>query len=65
VETKPKGAEIWVDGNPTGKSTPSRIELPTGLHTVLMKLDGFQSLKRTVQVSEGGTVTITELLKPK
>jgi serine/threonine protein kinase len=65
VETKPKGADIWVDGNPTGKSTPSRIELATGLHTVTMKLDGFQPLKRTVQVSEGGTVTITESLRPK
>jgi serine/threonine protein kinase len=65
VESKPKGADIWVDGNPTGKSTPSRIELPTGLHTVTMKLDGFQPLKRTVQVSEGGTVTIAESLKPK
>jgi eukaryotic-like serine/threonine-protein kinase len=65
VETNPKGADIWVDGNPTGKATPSRIELPTGLHTVTMKLDGFQPVKRIVQLSEGGTVTLTEALKPK
>jgi hypothetical protein len=64
VESNPKGAEILVDGNPTGKSTPSRIELPIGLHTVTMKLDGFQPLKRTVQVSDGGTANVTGSLKP-
>ena len=65
VETDPKGADIWVDGTPTGKSTPSRIELPTGMHTVTLKLEGFQPLKRTVQLSEGGTVTLSESLKPR
>jgi len=64
VETNPKGAEIFVDGNPIGKSTPSRIELPVGMHTVTLKLDGFRPLKRTVQVSDGGTTNITESLKP-
>jgi hypothetical protein len=63
VETNPKGAEIFVDGNSTGQSTPSRIQLPVGLHTVTLKLDGFQPIKRTVQVSEGGSVTIAEALK--
>jgi eukaryotic-like serine/threonine-protein kinase len=65
VETDPKGADIWVDGTPTGKSTPSRIELPTGMHTVTLKMEGFQPIKRTVQLSEGGTITLTESLKPK
>jgi hypothetical protein len=65
VETNPQGAEILVDGNPIGKSTPSRIELPTGLHTLTLRLAGFQPVKRTVQVSEGGTVTIEESLRPR
>jgi eukaryotic-like serine/threonine-protein kinase len=64
VETNPTDAEILVDGNPTGKSTPSRIALPIGLHSVTLKLDGYRPVKRTVQVSDGGTVTITESLKP-
>jgi hypothetical protein len=63
VDTIPQGAEILVDGNPTGKSTPSRVELPVGVHTVTIKLDGFADLRRTVQVSDGGTVTIAESLK--
>jgi len=63
VETNPPGAEILVDGNSTGKSTPSRVQVPAGLHTVTLKLDGFQPVRRTVQVSEGGTVVVAEALK--
>jgi PEGA domain len=64
VDSSPKGAEISVDGVPTGKSTPSRIELPIGIHSVTLKLDGYRVTKRTVQVSDGGTVPISESLKP-
>jgi serine/threonine-protein kinase len=58
VNSNPKGAEIIVDGNSTGEFTPSRIQVPTGLHTVTLKLNGYQFSKRTFQASEGGTVTV-------
>jgi serine/threonine protein kinase len=58
VKSNPKGAEIIVDGNSTGQFTPSRIQVPTGLHTVTLKLSGYQPAKRTFQASEGGTVTL-------
>ena len=63
VDTIPQGAEILVDGNTTGKVTPSRVELPIGLHTVTLKLDGFKDVRRKIQVSDGGTVTVAESLK--
>jgi len=63
VDTIPQGAEILVDGNPTGKVTPSRVELPIGLHTVTLKMDGFKDVRRKIQVSDGGTVTVAESLK--
>jgi hypothetical protein len=63
VETIPKGAEILVDGNPTGKVTPSRVEMSIGLHTVTLKMDGFKDVRRRIEVSDGGTVTIAEALK--
>jgi hypothetical protein len=63
VETVPKGAEILVDGAPTGKMTPSRVELPIGLHTVTLRLAGFKEVRRTVEVSDGGTVTVAAWLK--
>jgi hypothetical protein len=63
VDSFPKGAEIQVDGNPTGKVTPSRVELSIGLHTVTLKMDGYKDVRRKIEVSDGGTVTINESLK--
>jgi serine/threonine-protein kinase len=63
VVTIPKGADILVDGAPTGKTTPSRVELPIGLHTVTLRLGGFKDVRRTVEVSDGGTVTVEASLK--
>jgi PEGA domain len=65
VNTNPKGAEIIVDGTSTGQFTPSRVQVPAGMHTVVLRLNGYQQTKRTVQVSEGGTVTIDESLHQK
>jgi eukaryotic-like serine/threonine-protein kinase len=65
INTNPKGAEIIVDGTSTGQFTPARIQVPAGVHTVTLRLGGFQQSKRTVQVSEGGTVTIDEPMRPK
>jgi serine/threonine protein kinase len=65
VNSNPKGAEILVDGNPTGKLTPARVQVPAGLHNVTLRLNGYQQAKRTVQVSEGGTVKIDESLQQK
>jgi eukaryotic-like serine/threonine-protein kinase len=63
VRTDPGGAEVFVDGNSTGRFTPARVEIPSGIHTVTLKLAGFQVAKRTVSASEGGTVTINETLR--
>ena len=66
VETTPTGAEILVDGDSTGQTTPSRVQVPAGLHTVTMRLTGYQPVKRTIQATEGGTVHITSVtLRPK
>ena len=65
VKSSPAGAEIFVDGNSTGRFTPARVELPTGIHNVILRLNGFQPAKRTVQTTEGGTVPIEETLRPK
>jgi serine/threonine-protein kinase len=63
VETDPKGADILVDGITTGEKTPARVQVPSGTHRITLKLDGYQPVRRTFQVSEGGSVTISEPLK--
>jgi len=65
VNSVPKGAEIILDGVSTGQFTPARIQIPTGMHTVTLRLNGFQQAKRTFQASEGGTVPIDEALHEK
>jgi serine/threonine protein kinase len=66
VETSPKGAEIFVDGTTTGQTTPARVQVPAGLHTVTLRLGGYLQVRRTIQASEGGTVDITNVtLQPK
>jgi Protein kinase domain/PEGA domain len=65
VDSTPKGAEIFVDGTTTGQMTPARVQIPAGIHTLMVKLDGYQAMRRTVQASEGGTVTQSMALKPK
>jgi len=65
VDSNPKGAEIFVDGTSTGEVTPARVQMPAGLHTVTVKMNGYQPVRRTVQASDGGTVTLQDLsLKP-
>jgi serine/threonine protein kinase len=65
VTTTPKGAEILIDGNPSGQYSPARVQIPVGSHILTMRADGYQPARRGVQVSEGGTVIVTETLKPK
>jgi len=66
VETTPTGAEILVDGTSTGQTTPSRVQVPAGVHTVTVRLTGYQQVRRTIQATEGGTVHISSVtLRPK
>src|SRR5262249_28728953 len=64
VNSDPKGAEILVDGNDTGRAPPARVELPIGIHSVTLKMDGFKPVTRKVQASDGGTTSLNESLKP-
>lgn len=65
VQTIPAGAEIFVDGNSTERFTPSRIQIPPGIHVVTMKLPGFETANRTVEVIEGSPVPVSAKLQPK
>jgi hypothetical protein len=54
-----------MDGSSTGQFTPARVEIPSGIHTIILRLDGYQLAKRTVEASEGGTVPINETLRQR
>ena len=66
VNSNPHGAEIFVDGTTTGQVTPARIQVPTGIHTIMVRLQGYQPARTTFQASDGGTVSLQDLtLKPR
>lgn len=65
VKTEPGGAEIFIDGASSGENTPARVQIPAGIHTITLKLKGFQPGIRHFQASEGSTVDVNETLKPR
>jgi serine/threonine protein kinase len=65
VRSTPEGAEIYIDGAPTGQVSPARVQIPTGVHIIALKLNGYQIAKRGIEASEGGTVPVNETLHTK
>jgi hypothetical protein len=62
VRTRPPGAEIWVDGAPTGQRAPARVELSPGEHAVGVTLSGYVFARRTILVDEGQTALVNVTL---
>jgi PEGA domain len=70
VTSFPSGAEVWVNGQPTGKITPMNISLPVGDHTVMVRIppvpgSGWNPDTRTVNVVAGNndlSVTLLPML---
>jgi serine/threonine protein kinase len=65
VTTVPAGAEIFIDGASTGSFSPARVQMSSGTHVIVMRLNGYQQARRGVQATEGGTVIVSEALKAR
>ena len=63
VISEPGGANIFIDGKPTGKQTPALIEVPKGDHTVVLRKLGYVDASTTTKVAEGETAHISQPLK--
>jgi hypothetical protein len=64
VTTVPAGAEIFIDGASTGSFSPARVQMSSGTHVIVVRLNGYQAVRR-VQATEGSTVTVSETLKAR
>ena len=62
ISSFPDGAEIWIDGADTGQRAPARVEVPSGIHNIVLKLDGYQAARQVIQASEGGTIPVSKIL---
>ena len=53
--SEPAGAEVLVDGKPTGDRTPTALRgLSPGEHAVRLRHASFTDLERVVRLADGG-----------
>lgn len=66
IEATPAGAEVYIDGKLVGKTgTDGQLkvpELPTGQHTVLLKLPGYREEPESVNLVAGDIKSFTKSL---
>jgi hypothetical protein len=61
VKSTPDGADITIDGKFLG-STPSKLQLTEGTHTILVEQTAFTAWQRTVTISPGNDININAVL---
>lgn len=52
-DSKPSGADIWVDQAHLGNKTPAKITVTAGAHTINMGRDGYYDWRKNVVVQAG------------
>ncbi len=63
VNSTPPGANIVIDGKPTGRLTPSQFAVEKGSHTVLLRKDGFLEETVTADLSPAQNFQFAPVLK--
>ena len=63
IDSIPAGAEIWMDGAPTGKTTPARMQIESGIHHIMFKLDGYDISAGEIEAIEGTTANLGRTLR--
>lgn len=65
ILSQPQGADIWLDGEKTGETTPADVALRNSSATKLeLRLEGSKPWKRTVRPTPKQTITIFARLDP-
>lgn len=63
VSSTPGGAAIYLDGVPSGSTTPAMINATSGSHTILLRLTGYQDYTQTgIQLNDGQTSVVSAIL---
>ena len=64
VTSSPAGANVFVDGRDTGKTTPAQVSIDKGQHVVLVRKMGFLDETANPQFVLGQTVSLSPALRP-
>jgi len=63
VESKPAGCAVYLDNKDIARQTPTLIDsVAIGDHTVEIRMNGFQTHTRNVNVEAGDTITVSAAL---
>lgn len=62
LASDPPGANILIDGQPTGKKTPADLKVAPGSSSFILRKQGYDDSGDTVTVAAGDTVNITPKL---
>lgn len=62
ITSNPAGANIWLDGKDTGKSTPAQLTVEKGPHRVLVRKAGFRDAAADENLAEGQTLSFSPTL---
>jgi serine/threonine-protein kinase len=65
VTSEPAGGLIYLDGKPTGKATPSILNVDKGKHNIEIRKDGFGPENTNVNLSDGETYSFAPTLVSK
>ncbi|MEK7216092.1 MAG: PEGA domain-containing protein, partial [Chloroflexota bacterium] len=65
VDSRPRGARIFLDGEDRGKTPTDLPDVAIGAHSVVLSLDGHRLHSETVRVASEQTATVDAALKPK
>ncbi len=62
VRTNPKGAQVTVNGQALGKTTPVDFFLNPGTYEIVLTREGYQPVKKLITVEKGGKLVVDETL---
>jgi len=62
--TNPSGAQVMIDGNWTGQTTPFKTVLTAGNHFVRFYKSGYQAVEKDFYLSPGSYIQVTGQLQP-
>src|SRR5207247_232320 len=63
IRTYPKGASITVDGHVASKKTDVHWPVDPGTYDIVLQLDGYKSVHRSIKVEKGKLKNVDEVLE--
>ena len=64
IVSEPLEADVYIDGKYNGKTVKVISDIAVGSHELEISKQGYNSIKKTVNITAGETININEILRP-